>query len=365
MYERIYNDLLEKIRTGEYQTGERLPSEKELAESYGVSRITTKRAMDMLAQRQYISRSPGRGSFVSERGGCAGACEGEADGENKISEEHAGRGNLIAVIFDSFSSDFGSVLLRSIERECRRNHYGMLFYCSYGSIDEENRAIGSALELGAKGIILMCVQGERYNNTVLRLGLSGYPLVFVDRQLKGVSIPCVKTDNYSAAYELTEMLLRKGHKKICFVSHLNTSTTTINERYEGFVECIMQQEDAKGVLAKLENYNSVLLDSDIEYEEESGRAMERVLDQYEDCTAFLMVEYKMAVLMSRILMRRGKEREIATFDGLESIYCREDGFIHVRQDEAGIGKKVVELVCGWIDGERTGDSINVPYIIEK
>ena len=64
MYERIYGDLLAKIQSGDYQPGDRLPSEKESAEFYGVSRITAKKAMDMLAKEKKISREPGRGSFV-------------------------------------------------------------------------------------------------------------------------------------------------------------------------------------------------------------------------------------------------------------------------------------------------------------
>ena len=47
MYERIYGDLLAKIQSGDYQPGDRLPSEKELAELYGVSRITANKAMDI------------------------------------------------------------------------------------------------------------------------------------------------------------------------------------------------------------------------------------------------------------------------------------------------------------------------------
>lgn len=35
MYERIYADLLAKIQNGDYQPGDRLPSEKESAELYG------------------------------------------------------------------------------------------------------------------------------------------------------------------------------------------------------------------------------------------------------------------------------------------------------------------------------------------
>ena len=62
MYERIYADLLAKIQNGDYQPGDRLPSEKESAELYGVSRITAKKAMDMLAKEKKISREPDRKS---------------------------------------------------------------------------------------------------------------------------------------------------------------------------------------------------------------------------------------------------------------------------------------------------------------
>lgn len=43
--ERIMNDLLEKIRSGELLTGARLPSEAVLAETYAVARGTVRRAV--------------------------------------------------------------------------------------------------------------------------------------------------------------------------------------------------------------------------------------------------------------------------------------------------------------------------------
>ena len=64
MYERIYADLLAKIQSGDYQPGDRLPSEKESAEFYGVSRITAKKAMDMLADEGLIEKKRGHGTYV-------------------------------------------------------------------------------------------------------------------------------------------------------------------------------------------------------------------------------------------------------------------------------------------------------------
>ena len=44
----------------------RLPSEQELIQSYGVSRITVLNALQRLAQQGILYRVPGRGTFVAE-----------------------------------------------------------------------------------------------------------------------------------------------------------------------------------------------------------------------------------------------------------------------------------------------------------
>ena len=120
MYERIYGDLLAKIQSGDYQPGDRLPSEKELAEFYGVSRITAKKAMDMLAKENQINREPGRGSFV---------CRPAAVVEMKKESQEAAN-QRIGVIFDGFGSDFGTRLLQGIESECDRRQLDLLFKIS-------------------------------------------------------------------------------------------------------------------------------------------------------------------------------------------------------------------------------------------
>ena len=163
MYERIYGDLLAKIQSGDYQPGDRLPSEKESAEFYGVSRITAKKAMDMLAKEKKISREPGRGSFV-----CSPAAVVE------MKKESRGNANQrIGVIFDGFGSDFGTRLLQGIESECDRRQSDLLFKCTYGSIEKEKQAIDAAICAGVKGILLLCAQGDNYNSKVLELALNG------------------------------------------------------------------------------------------------------------------------------------------------------------------------------------------------
>lgn len=64
--EQVEEQLREAILSGTFGRGERLPSEVELARSFGVSRATVREALGGLASEGLISRSPGAGggSFV-------------------------------------------------------------------------------------------------------------------------------------------------------------------------------------------------------------------------------------------------------------------------------------------------------------
>lgn len=64
LYEQIEHLLYEKIRTQEYLPGQKIPSERELAEHYKISRTTTKRAVNLLVEQGLLVRKLGKGTFV-------------------------------------------------------------------------------------------------------------------------------------------------------------------------------------------------------------------------------------------------------------------------------------------------------------
>ncbi|MCH4053349.1 MAG: GntR family transcriptional regulator [Atopobiaceae bacterium] len=64
LYSNIENDLRQKILSGEFGPGERLPTEAELCEQYGVSRITVRRAIKNLVDDDMLRRYRGKGTFV-------------------------------------------------------------------------------------------------------------------------------------------------------------------------------------------------------------------------------------------------------------------------------------------------------------
>lgn len=65
LHEQVRNTLLFEIETGVFSRDGKLPTEPELCERFGVSRITVRRAVSDLADMGMVTRRQGRGTFVA------------------------------------------------------------------------------------------------------------------------------------------------------------------------------------------------------------------------------------------------------------------------------------------------------------
>jgi GntR family transcriptional regulator len=66
LYHRLYAILRSQISDAVYRRGDLLPSEAALMQSFGVSRITAKRALDELSAEGLVERARGRGTVVTQ-----------------------------------------------------------------------------------------------------------------------------------------------------------------------------------------------------------------------------------------------------------------------------------------------------------
>lgn len=65
-YQQIKDRIIDDIAAGVLQPGDRVPSDNELAEQSGVSRMTANRALRELTADGYVERVTGSGTFVAE-----------------------------------------------------------------------------------------------------------------------------------------------------------------------------------------------------------------------------------------------------------------------------------------------------------
>lgn len=68
LYAQVKNNLIRRVLEGEWKPGEQLPPEAQLAESYGLSLGTVRKAIKEMEHEGLLARWPGRGTFVTSHG---------------------------------------------------------------------------------------------------------------------------------------------------------------------------------------------------------------------------------------------------------------------------------------------------------
>jgi GntR family transcriptional regulator, arabinose operon transcriptional repressor len=355
IYERIFETLREEILQRKYNVGDRVPSEKELADEYNVSRITSKKALEMLADKGIIVRKPGRGSFVAEEGGF------QSDG---LSSGERTRQSLIGLVMTDFGNTFGTRMIYGMERASAENDSFLVLRRSFGVPENEEKAIQSFLDLGVDGIIVFPAQGEFYNAEILKLVIQQFPLVLVDRHLKGVAAASISTDNISAASTGADYLLDLGHKQICLLTPPPMDTTAIEDRIEGFVRAHAE----RGVMVDrslwLDEITSTLpnsfhpanIEKDINMIKEHLRSNQQI-------TALFASEYNIALLAKAAVEQMGlqipEDISIICFDSPPTTLGSGYRFTHLIQAEEEIGKLAVENVLKLKRGEKVDNKIRL------
>ena len=64
VFEQVAEQIETRILNGDLRSGDRLPTERELAEQFHVSRTAVREAMKILAQKGLVDMRPGRGTIV-------------------------------------------------------------------------------------------------------------------------------------------------------------------------------------------------------------------------------------------------------------------------------------------------------------
>jgi GntR family transcriptional regulator len=65
LYHQLKSVILAAIKSGDLKPDDQLPTESDLAQTYGVSKITVRQALRELADLGYVRREQGRGTFVA------------------------------------------------------------------------------------------------------------------------------------------------------------------------------------------------------------------------------------------------------------------------------------------------------------
>lgn len=334
------------MEEGVYKTHDRLPSEAELAKQFNVSRITSKNALIKLVGDGKAYRIPGKGTFVAEPPGDAGK---EKYGEAKIDIP------LIGLIMPEVVGQHSAQILASIETAVNSIGYGLILKQSHHNSETEKNAIKMMLKIGVKGLIIFPVDDQVYNEEILRLTLDGFPLVLLDRYLKGIETSAVYSDNVTGAYQLTKRLC-EHHQKIGLFTAPNFATITVEDRIKGFEQAL---EEAKIPIDRSAWFTDILQENAVEKATEFLQANPDISGIFAMNAHAGKIAYQAA---KRLHQQIPEEFSIASFDqgrelDLYPIWT-------AKQDSVQMGELAVEVLQSQFKNEKKVQQIIVPVHID-
>lgn len=335
LYETIYTELKKRITAGEFDNGRLLPTEKTLQEEFGVSRITVKQAYSKLSEEGLIIRIAGKGTVLA--------------GKNHTNH----KSNLIGVVLCDFDSTFGERLIKSIEENAEKHGYSIIIKRSFDNHKKESRVLNELIALGVDGIIIQNCHGD-FTKNLIELSLRDFPLVSVDRYAKGLLIPSVTSNNFSASVKATEQLLKKGHKQILFVSSNPKSTSTLTERAEGFKQAHINLGKSLSADNFIADLISPISKNDNDIVKEIEKIKKHICDN--TITAIIAAERFAAELCAVAVKESQKsfpnDCEMICFD-YEDLFLSQSDYTHILQNEEEMGRVCIEQLVKKINKEET------------
>jgi len=216
--------LLKEIRNGRFQPGGRIPSEREIAESYGISRASVRESISELLNSGLLFRTVGKGTFVSPDISAAARTE-----RATASEPH----NIAFIISENifhFVQTGYNKILAGVQEVAATEGWRLLFHTVGDDANNprllslrntQNRSLdGCVIVGGVRRHVLDLLQEERI------------PTILVDLLISDEEAAAVTIDYARGARLGMRHLYELGHRNIGYVGFSGS------QKYRGYWQCL-------------------------------------------------------------------------------------------------------------------------------
>lgn len=271
LYINLSNRITEKIFRGIYKDGENIPPERTLAESLNVSRVTVRKALELLQRNGIIESVQGSGNIVTLQ---EFGYEGTMD--------------IIALIAPA-QNPFFSSFIDYFQGNADSND-SLVLYKQNPKDERVEDTLFKLLQKNIRNAVVWLEDLKLDIEYIRRLRGLGMNMVFFDILIPMPYADCVLLDNRAAIAALYDFLCSKGAKSIGYIGWDNYYLTSVAERERSFNEMNVIGNipfhipwlDKNNLLARLEKFvtdlkrERIFLDGIICGDGEIGIALKKI-----------------------------------------------------------------------------------------
>ena len=311
LYLNVKRQICRMIYDDVYPNGENIPSERKLAEDLGVSRVTVRKALDLLEEEHIITRQQGSGTKVS-------LYYGPRSREMDII-------TVVAPAENYFFSRFMGAFQTKAEQ------YGSLvMYKQLTSDLPLNDCLYRIYDKGLQNVVIWPEDMNIRPEELKKLTGLGMNIVFFDSPIANPYTDCVCIDNKHAIHRLYELLKDAGCRRIAYVGWDQPCIGNIQAREHFFREL-----EPNGIISRIPwQYSD-------RYARLSGELPEKITRELDEADGVLYSVGEFGATLENYFRGRGIRRPAAMLDR-----CPETdalGLDSLEQDFDSMTKKI--LAC--------------------
>jgi GntR family transcriptional regulator of arabinose operon len=282
-YEILMDYLKEQISSGAFQSGEKIPSENVLAESFGLSRFTVRRAIELLTNEGLLEKRHGSGTFVRSQ------------------TSQKARTRVIGVVTTYLDDYIFPGIISGIDEILTNSGYTISLGITSNKTEKEAGCLASMLAQNVDGLI---IEGTKSalpspNLEILHTFRSeGIPIVFINGRYANFDSSYVLMDDEKAGSAAACFLIQNGHHYIGGI--FKSDDIQGHLRYKGFVNAC----HAHGIAI---NEDAILWFTTEDLEGIFSSDYDRLfLKRFEKCSAILCYNDQIALKTAATFERNAK-----------------------------------------------------------
>ena len=338
MYLKIKNDIMQQVKNNLLLPGDRLPTELQLMEKYGVSRITVSKALGELKNEGYVERFPNKGTFVADA-----SLASSLVNDVEVPERTEPTSDIlpeVACILPTLKDLFSLTMLNGALSVFSPDRYLCHIFHSQNP-QMENYLLRRCLDTDISGMILFPQDQPFFSNELLSMQLQKYPLVLLDRYLPRLDTSYVVADNKAAGKLCMDHLPGLGHRKVALVTATGRNTFSVKYRIAGLYSAAERWEMPESAIHIVEYFDQ---GKDIAHYQEMFRRL--VVDKR--VTAFIAAECGVCAYLYNLFASLGlkvpADVSLLSFDRPMTGMVNPDFFTYINQSEYLMGKEAGNIL---------------------
>jgi GntR family transcriptional regulator of arabinose operon len=340
LYYQLSERIKKQIEDGEIKAGDKLPSESEMVESYGIGRLTVRNALSRLVNAGYLQKIHGKGTYCIASGLAA----------KKLN---------IDVILDMAYTYFVSYYVKGTSKVLAEHNCNFIINDSRDDSEHICEILDEILQKGSSGIIVepshRCgIVSDRLRETFRRLRAAGIPYIMIDSRYEGIETSYTMLDEEKGG----RLAARYFHE----LGHTNTALVYMDQ----YKDSLLRQRGFESECAGLGLEKPLL----IPYGPKLGRQLAKKL-RNSRISALFCYNDEVALECMRCLKDAGiripEELSVIGFDDTVLASAMEPSLTSIAHPKQILGETAALALLELIHQERTWPYINIfePALVKR